>query len=435
MQRPSLRVQQRQGVTITPRLAQSIRMLAMDPGELDALVGREVERNPFLSRAGGSGGGGRNGGGDALPAIGERTAASVSLAAHLDAQIGLAFRDAADRRLAARLAGELDEAGYLREAPGGIAARWGVGAATLGRVLARCRRFEPAGLFARDLADCLALQLEARDRLDPAMARVLERLDLLARGDLAALAREAGLEPGDMNGVLSDIRACDPKPASGFGEAPPAAVAPVARVVAAPGGGWRVELIGSALPRVLVDHDYAAELRAEADAEAREWVAGRLADANWLARSLAQRARSLLRVTAEAVRRQEGYLTHGEAALVPLTQRALAAALDLHESTVSRVVSGKRIETPRGTVPLAVLFGAGVETEDGALAARAVQARIRALVDAEGADAVLSDEGLTRLLRAEGIAIARRTVAKYREGLGLASSAVRRRRKRAAIPA
>ena len=425
---PRLDLGQRPGLTMTPRLAQSIRMLAMGGRELDAFVAGEVERNPFLTRVG------RSGNGEA-EAIGERTAEIVSLTAHLEAQIGLAFRDPADRALARRLVGELDEAGYLR-AGVEVAAGWNVPRERVETVLARCRFFEPAGLFARDLADCLALQLAARDRLDPAMRLVLGRLDLVARRDLESLGALTGLDDEDVRGILSDIRACDPKPGTGFGDPAPPPVLPSARVAPDGEGGWRAELIESSLPRVLVDRDYAARLSRSGarDAELREWMAGALSEAGWLARSLAQRARSILRVADEIARRQADFMRRGEIAMRPLTLREVGDALDLHESTVSRVVAGKSMVTPVGTVAMRSFFGGGVEASGGALAARAVQARIRELVAAERPGAVLSDDALTRLLDAEGVAIARRTVAKYRERCGIAPSSVRRREKGGARP-
>ena len=430
---PGLHIRQRQGLAMTPRLAQSIRMIGMGTAELDALVASTVERNPFLRRDPRSLPRGvvARGGGDPLPSIEERAAAPVTLVDAIERQVALAFRDAEGAALARRLAAELDEAGYLREGADALARRFGVPRDRLVAVLDRCRAFEPAGLFARDLADCIGLQLASRDRLDPAMARLLSRLDLLARRDFAALREVTGLEEADLLDALAEIRGCDPKPAAGFAAPVAATLAPCARIVAGDGGGWRVALIGSEMPRVLVDRDAAEELARHDDTDAREWIASHLAEASWLARSLAQRARSIRAVVAEAARRQSDFLVHGEARLRPLTRRAVADAIGVHESTVSRAVSGKSVETPLGTLPLARFFGAGVPADDGALAARAVQSRIAELIGAERPEAILSDERLTGLLREEGIDIARRTVAKYREALSIGSSAQRRRERRA----
>ena len=424
----ALQLRQRQGLAITPRLAQSIRMLAMGAGEVDALIEREAARNPFVRPIGGT----RHAGGEALSEIGERTAALPTLIEHLEQQIGLAFRGA-DAILARWIAGELDEAGYLRAAPPELAARLNIPAERIGAITERLRDFEPAGLFARDLADCLALQLAARDRLDPAMRLVLGHLDLVAKRDFGALTALTGLDADDLTDCIEDIRTCDPKPGAGFGGHVVPSLEPVARLVRSGDGRWRAELIGSAVPRVEVDRDYATEIQALGDENAREWAAGALADATWLERSLAQRARSIQRVATEIAARQRDYLERGITFLRPLTLRRVADAIGVHESTVSRVVAGKAIETPQGTKAMRSFFGAGVPANDGAVAAEAVQARIRDMIAAERADAILSDEALRRALRAEGIDIARRTVAKYREGLSLGSSTVRRRERRAGI--
>ena len=431
---PALQMKQRQGLAITPRLAQSIRMLAMAPGELDALVASEVEGNPFLSRVD-TGGVARvrpvgGSGGEAVDAIEGRVSRPTSLHEHVEAQIALAFSDVRDATLARFLASELDDAGYLRAANNDLLRRTGVSFDRLTRVLDRCRTFEPHGLFARDLADCMRLQIAAKNRLDPAMETVLSRLDLVAKREFDALCELTGLELDDITDMLAELRGCDPKPGAGFDAAPSGIVVPCARIIA-DGETFRVELIGNAMPRVRIDRDYAAELAVDPDEKVREWVATHLSSASWLERSLMQRARSILLVVEQVADKQAAFMRDGEGALKPLTLRAVADTIGVHESTVSRVVAGKSIETPRGTVRLRTFFGAGVATEDGALAARAVQKRIADMIGAETLQAILSDEALTTRLRKDGIDIARRTVAKYREGLGLGSSTQRRREKRA----
>ena len=430
MQSLGLQLQQKQGLAITPRLAQSIRMLSMGAAEVEALIAREAARNPFVERIGGR----RHAGGEALAAIGERRAGTVTLAEHVERQIALAFRSPSDRTLARAIAAELDEAGYLREEAGALAARFAVPSDRLDCVLGRLRQFEPAGLFARDLSDCLSLQIAARDRLDPAMLLVLSRLDLVARRDFETLQRLTGLDASDITDCLAELRGCDPKPGAGFGSPDAPSVEPVARLLRE-GTRWRVELIAAQTPRIGVNRDYAAEIAALGDEDARSWAASALADATWLERSLAQRARSIHRVASEVAVRQHDYLERGIAFLRPLTLRRVADAIGVHESTVSRVVAGKAIETPQGTRALRSFFGAGVPANGGSLGAGAVQARIRTLIDAERADAVLSDDALCAALRAEGIEIARRTVAKYREGMGLGSSTARRRERRLAMRA
>ena len=433
---PALQLKQRQGFAMTPKLAQSIRMLAMAPGELDALVANEVESNPFLARVG-TGSNIRtrplgNSADGALHTIEERVAQPPSRHEHLEAQIALAFRNAQDAALARFLASELDEAGYLRVANDELLRRTGASPSRLESVLDRCRAFEPRGVFARDLADCLRLQIAAKNCLDPAMDAMLSRLDLVAKRDFDALCELVGLEIDDITDMLAELRACDPKPLAGFDAPPAGLVSPCARITV-DGAKFRVELVSSAVPQVRVDRDYAKTLAGGANGEVREWVTTHLASASWLERSLLQRARSILSVVTQVAERQGPFLREGEGALRPLTLRSVADVIGVHESTVSRVVAGKSIETPRGTVRLRAMFGAGVATDDGALAARAVQTRIADLIRSETLNTILSDEALTTLLRDDGINIARRTVAKYREGLGLGSSTQRRREKRGAV--
>ena len=418
---PTMSARQAQRQSVTPRLAQAIGMIALDPGELDALVAEHVERNPFLSRPASASRG--------LEAA-ETHAAQPTAHERLQHQIALAFVDPADAALAARLPDELDGAGYLREEDGTLAVRLGVPAGAVAYVRARCRGFEPHGLFARDLADCLALQLDARDELDAGMRAVLDHLPLLAGHDLDALRRATGLAPVDLAERIRRLRRCDPKPGAGMDAPPSPTIRPVARIVPDGRGGWSVRLLSHAFPSVVLDEDYAAAMSARPEAAA--FARAALREARWLDTALRRRARTLDRVVKAIVARQSDFLDRGEAALRPLTIAALAATLGLHETTVGRAVTNKSVETPRGTVALRAFFGSGIAAPDGALAARAVALRIRDLVRAERPDAVLSDDRLSELLQAEGIPIARRTVAKYRDMLSIGSSAQRRRAHRAA---
>ncbi len=360
-----------------------------------------------------------------------------TLAEHLAEQLGLAVADPQGRLIGLALIGEIDEAGYMRTDPALIAERLGATQAAVEAVLAVMKTFEPTGVFAADLAECLALQLMERDRHDPAMAAMLAHLDLVARRDLTALRRLCGVDDADLAEMIAEIRRLDPKPGSGFDPAPVQPVVPDVMVTPAPDGGWRIELNGEALPRVLVNQGYYATVtrRSRADAD-RAYLSECFQTANWLVKSLDQRARTILKVATEIVRQQDGFLAHGVRHLRPLNLKAVAEAIGMHESTVSRVTSNKYMATTRGIFELKYFFTASIASAEGgeAHSAEAVRHRIRAMIDGEDPDAILSDDTIVKLLRDSGIDIARRTVAKYREAMRIPSS-VQRRREKAGVPA
>lgn len=362
------------------------------------------------------------------------TAAAVTLRDHVGEQIALAFHDPALRLIAAELADNLDNAGYLQADMAEIAARLGVDSAMMDEALAVCQTFEPTGIFARDLGECLALQLAARDRFDPAMKALIANLDLLAKRDFQSLKRLCGVDEEDLLDMLAEIRALDPRPGMVFSGGGSEAVIADVEVRAASDGTWLVELNPEALPRVLVDQSYFAHVSATAREQSdKDFLAECLQNANWLARSLDQRAKTILKVASEIVRQQDAFLVHGVRHLKPLNLRMVADAIGMHESTVSRVTANKYMLTPRGVFELRYFFTAAIASSEGgeAHSSKAVRDRIRQLIDEETAANVLSDDTIVELLKADGIDIARRTVAKYREGMAIASSVQRRREKRA----
>jgi RNA polymerase sigma-54 factor len=427
---PRIEIRQRQTLAMTPQLRQAIRLLQMSNLALAEFVAAEVEKNPLLELAPPPAAPAPRGAartaaeGDWLEAV----AAEVGLVEHLHAQIGAARAAPAAAEAARALAEELEDDGYLRAPLAEVAARRRLRERELAQGLALLQSCDPAGVGARSLAECLALQLRERDRLDPAMRALLDNLGLAARGRTAELEAICGVDAEDVADMLAELRALDPKPGLRFARAPVQVVAPDVYVLRAPGGGWTVELNTETLPRVLVDNRYAARLGA-AGGEARRFVSELSAAASWLVRSLEQRARTILRVAEELVRHQEGFFDAGPGRLRPLTQRALADRLGLHESTVSRVTAGKHVACERGVIAMRELFSAAIQAADGgeAFAAAAVQARIRDMVGREAAGRPLSDDKIMTLLAAEGIDIARRTVAKYREAMGIPSSVERRR--------
>jgi RNA polymerase sigma-54 factor len=353
---------------------------------------------------------------------------------HVAEQISLAFASPIARLIAVELADGLDEAGYLETETVEIASRLGVEEKDVCDALGVCQTFDPPGIFARDLAECLALQLRLRDRFDPAMRSLVEHLELLARRDFAALRRICGVDEEDLLDMMAEIRSLDPRPGLAFATGPTDSIVPDVEVRAASDGSWQVELNSDALPRVLVDHVYYAEVSGRTRNRAdKEFLAECLQNANWLTRSLDQRAKTILKVASEIVRQQDAFLVHGVRHLRPLNLRTVADAIGMHESTVSRVTANKYMLTPRGVFELRYFFTAAIAAAGGgdAHSSEAVRDRIRQLIDEEESADVLSDDAIVEMLKRTGVDIARRTVAKYREGMSIPSSVQRRREKRA----
>jgi RNA polymerase sigma-54 factor len=355
--------------------------------------------------------------------------AEVTLKHHLESQLAIAALDPAQRFIAVVLIEAVDEAGYLRADLDEIAERLGCSRADCEAVLEILQGFEPAGVFARDLAECLSLQLKERDHLDPAMRTLLTRLDLVARRDLSALGSLCSLEASDIAEMIGEIRSLTPKPGLAFGSEPVQPVVPDVYVREGPDGAWHVELNSDTLPRVLVNARYYADVNANARSrQDKAYLTECFNNANWLVKSLDQRARTIIKVASEIVRQQDAFLTHGVRHMRPLNLRVIAEAIGMHESTVSRVTSNKYMATPRGLFELKYFFTAAIAAVDGgeAHSAEAVRDRIRELVDNEAQD-ILSDDRIVTILGESGIDIARRTVAKYREALRIPSSVERRR--------
>jgi RNA polymerase sigma-54 factor len=492
-----LQLRQSQSLVMTPQLQQAIKLLQLSNLELSEFVEAEIEKNPLLERgdpqrdeapagaseigpeaaapttlpeqlaqgigevigdaaehwqaaAGEDGDGthdrgdgeawrirdGARRGDDGEPAIERAADGPRSLRDHLSEQIGADLRDPVDRMIAVHLLDHLDEAGYLRVDLDTAARELGCTRARVERVLARVQEFDPPGIFARDLAECLALQLRDRNRLDPAMQRLLAHLPLLAARDAAALMEICQVDAEDLAEMVAEIKALDPRPGHSFGAASPQPVIPDILMLPQPQGGWVVELNPETMPRVLVNNRYYARVSRGVRSQAeREYLSERLQAANWLVKSLHQRALTIVKVAAEIVRRQEAFFSHGVQALRPLILREVADAIGMHESTVSRVTSNKFIATPRGVFELKFFFTSAIPASDGAAAhsAEAVRFRIRRLIEGETPDDTLSDEKIVELLHREGIEIARRTVAKYREAMRIPSSVQRRREKQMAL--
>ncbi|WP_089287528.1 MULTISPECIES: RNA polymerase factor sigma-54 [unclassified Azospirillum] len=351
---------------------------------------------------------------------------------HLEEQIKMDLPDPMDRLVAYALMDHLDETGYLVADLAEIASTLGCELARVEAVLARLQRCDPAGIFARTLSECLALQLREKNRLDPCMQALLDHLPLLAARNLQQLLKVCGCDAEDLSDMVAEIKALNPKPALSFDFEPVQTVVPDILMRAAPGGGWLVELNTDTLPRVLVNQRYHSRVLAGArNKQEKEYIAEQFQSASWLVKSLHQRATTILKVATEIVRQQDAFFLHGLQFMKPLILRDIAEAIGMHESTVSRVTTNKFLSSPRGVFELKYFFTSAIQGADGQAAhsAEAVRFRIKALIDAEKADDTLSDDKIVEILRADGIDIARRTVAKYREGMKIPSSVQRRREK------
>lgn len=356
--------------------------------------------------------------------------AEITLTDHLMDQAG-AILSGADLLIAQHIVDQIDESGYLQADLLELAQRLGVGLVDIERILGVVQTLDPVGVGARDLAECLALQAKDADRYDPAMERLIDNLELLAKGALPQLKRICGVDDEDMMDMISEIRNYDPKPGGRIGGVSVQAVVPDV-FIAERAHGWIIEVNSATLPKVLVNRSYYSELKDGAqDKESKEWLNECLADANWLVKALDQRQRTIVKVATEIAKQQEEFFRKGVEHLRPLTLKNVAEKIEMHESTVSRVTSNKYLSCSRGTYELKYFFTSGIQSSTGgeASSAEAVKSHIKSLIDNEDPKKILSDDKLVTLLQAKGFDIARRTVAKYREALGMGSSVQRRRQK------
>ncbi|MGG7517434.1 RNA polymerase factor sigma-54 [Allorhizobium undicola] len=362
-------------------------------------------------------------------------AVRTTLRDHILQQLPFSITAAADHMIALALLDQIDEAGYLRADLDEIAGSIGRAKPDVERVLGILQSFDPPGIFARSLGECLAIQLRQRNRLDPAMATLLDHLELLARRDFAQLKRLCGVDEDDLLDMMAEIRGLMPKPGAAFDTGPTQTIVADVIVTPAKGGAWAVELNPETLPRVLVNNQYHAEIKKQGRQEQGEqaFLSECMQNATWLMRSLDQRARTIMKVATEIVRQQDAFLHHGVDHLRPLNLKTVAEAIKMHESTVSRVTSNKYMLTPRGLFELKYFFSVSIGSAEGGdnHSAEAVRHRIRLLIAQETADNILSDDDIVESLKSSGVDLARRTVAKYREAMNIPSSVQRRREKRA----
>ena len=473
---PSLSIRQSQQLVLTPQLRQAIQLLQLSNLELDAYIAEELSKNPLLeSRSDesddqpadfsgeepetdeapddpgadqlimGQAEDDRpldvdwtsealetdsfsdvvtSGGGEEAFDFERVQYSAGSLAEHLTDQLHGLSGDVGD--LARIVAETLDDTGYLTMPLEQISELSRAPLPLVQQALEVVQGLDPPGVGARSLAECLALQAKAADRYDPAMARLIDNLDLLSKGRTADLKRICGVDDEDLADMIRELRAYDPKPGCRFSAAGSEDVAPDV-FVRRTRGGFSVELNQATLPRLLVNRRYYQELKSgPQDKRSRAWLSECLQSANWLVKALDQRARTIVKVVSEIVKRQQGFFERGVSAMKPMTLREVADAIEMHESTVSRVTSNKYLLCDRGLLELKYFFGSGVQSAEGdGAAASAVKDAIKQLIDAE--TEILSDDAIAALLKQKGYDVARRTVVKYREAMGIGSSIQRRR--------
>lgn len=496
---PRLDLRQTQSLVMTPQLQQAIKLLAASNLEIETFIAEAMEANPLLDTGGpaepgeperieiapppgedapadqlmlaGAGEGDApldlasvdrdwdTGDGDArgardaewgaaatggsgdlgdMPDWEQLRAAEVTLAEHLEGQVGALTSDPRTGFIARHIIGLLDDAGYLASALEEVAEDLGVELFEAEAGLTLVQSLDPSGVGARSLAECIAIQAREADRYDPCMAALISNLDLVARGEIDRLKRLCRVDDEDFTDMLRELRSYNPRPGLAFAPSNSGTVVPDILITANAGGGWDIALNEETLPKLIVNRGYFLELSSGApDPSSQGWLKEKLADAHWLIRALDQRQKTILRTAAEIVKRQDGFFRRGVAELRPLTLREVAEQIGMHESTVSRVTSNKYLACARGTFELKYFFTSGVgRIGEGAggegASSAAIKARIRALIDAETAKNIRSDQQLAEMLQKEGFDLARRTVAKYREAIGLGSSAERRRAKKLA---
>tara|TARA_R110002072_G_scaffold10287_4_gene48003 strand:- start:1287 stop:2735 length:1449 start_codon:yes stop_codon:yes gene_type:complete len=473
-----LDIRQSQSLVMTPQLQQAIKLLQMSNVELSEYIEEELEKNPLLEKddasaqqqesgndekpqeldeakddidsafeshdmqdfdAGSSmadlGSGGNTKFESVEDSFENQMSAEKSLRDHLTEQLNMTFSDERDRMIGGFLIDRLDESGYLREDYNHIAERLGCKFERVERLVVQMKQFDPTGVFACDLAECLSLQLDEQGKLDAPMQSLIKNLSMLGDHDFKGLADKCGVNDTYLMDMVEEIKSLNPKPASEFDHFVVQTAIPDVLMKRLPknlGGGWRVELNVETLPRVLVNQEYYTQVsQNSANKKDREYITTQMASANWLVRAMDQRAQTILKVASELVEQQDAFFNYGIEFLKPMTLKDIAEEIGMHESTVSRVTTNKYIGTPRGIFELKFFFTTGLVSDSGVShSSESIKVRIKNLIDGEGAMKILSDDKIVEILKSEGVDLARRTVAKYRESMHIGSSVQRRKQKK-----
>ncbi len=471
----NLDLKQGQHLVMTPQLQQAIKLLQLNNVELGEFLEEELEKNPLLEKDDGSqdqpqenseeisdtgkddvdkafetpdssdfdagssmmniGAGGNSSFELAEDGFENRMASEKSLREHLLNQLNMAFSDDRDRVIGALIIDNLDESGYLREDISVLTERLGCSAARIENLLSKMKQFDPTGVFACDLSECLALQLDEKGALDAPMRALLENISMLGDYDFKNLAEKCGVNDTYLMDMVEEVKCLNPKPASNFEHLVVQTAIPDVLMKRLPkniGGGWRVELNSDTLPKVLINQQYYTQVSQNAASKQdKAYMSDKIASANWLVRALDQRAQTILKVASSLVEQQDAFFNYGIEFLKPMILKDIASEIEMHESTVSRVTTNKYIGTPRGIFELKFFFSTGLLSSSGCShSSESIKARIKSLIDEEIPTKILSDDKIVDILKTEGIDIARRTVAKYREAMRIGSSVARRKQKK-----
>lgn len=481
-----LHLKQSQSMVMTPQLQQSIQILQYTSLELSAHVTQMVEQNPFLEnpdsnvdsieqsheqdgespkiqeqdtlldRTGdkwaddnvssavyedtdlaytGVSNFKHNDGSAQRDPFEELTSKEMTLREYINDQINIDIHTPHERMIAYYLTDQLDQSGYLDIEFKQVAEQLKCKPAEIKAVLKQLQGFDPAGVFATGLAECLTLQLKDRNRYDPVIGRLVEHLELVAIGDIKKLARLCKTSEEEVIEMCQEIKRLNPKPGDMFAADAVSIQQPDVFLKKSPEGEWVIEVNTQALPKVLVNQKYYAKLvkEVEGQKEQKKYIVEQINSANWLVKAMDQRAQTILKVATEILTQQREFFDNGVRYLKPLVLSDIAEQVELHESTVSRVVNGKYMATPMGLYELKYFFSSGVgagASEEGGHSSTAVKYMIKELIDQEDPKKILSDDKISQILKEKGVDVARRTVMKYREALNIPSSVQRRKAKK-----
>ncbi len=460
---PKIEIRQGQNLVMTQKLQQAIKLLQMSSLELEEFVETALEENPFLEKED-----------DKLNQMDEATpeekenpldneydadswdkadkdnnfdasdnnwvektvSQGETLREHVLKQINTCLHEPTEKMIAFHLLENLEPNGYLLTDITEISSNIGADIEKTFAVLEKVQQFTPSGIFARNVKECLALQLKDLNRYDPIIATLLDNLELLAMKEMAKLKKICCVDDEDLNDMIADIKALNPYPSSEWEFMPSPPITPEVFIRQDKLGRWVIEINQDTLPRVLINHQYLATVKgALKNKQDKQYAKERLSNASWLVKAIHQRTTTILKVSEEIVRLQQDFFEKGIEYLKPMILKDVANNIGVHESTISRVTTNKYLSCPKGIYELKYFFTSSLSQSKGQdnTSSEVVKHKIKNYIDTEANDGVLSDEDLAILLKNDGINVARRTVAKYREAMKIPTSGQRKRAKKLLI--